>query len=590
VIGATIASRFAGSARGTLTGPVRLKRRVERLTGSLTSRLAAISLLAIVSGLLEGTVLMTVAWIATSLTEISDSTSVLGGVLSFMPQQTRPLLILGFVLVSLYALNEAVAAYVNAKLHARVAYQVRHHILDLYSRGGWSAKEPLEGSALNQLATANSSKITGIVTELANMVAFAFSFSVLMTTAIVVDPLAAGLVATGVAGVLAITVPFVEASRRQQTHLAEIGRDYVAEVQQHSALAREIEVFGVQQAAAEAIDLINRKQARRGFRARLLVKLNTAVYKSSSLVLVLGMLSMVVVAGASDLSRFAAVALILLRSISYGQATQRSWQQMVESSAWLDQVEADLEPLAATVGTGSTDASVRVERVGAAAIELRDVEFGYVPGIDVLRGVSCKIDAGAVVGLIGPSGSGKSTLAEIFLGLRTPSTGQFLIDGVDRRDVHPDDWNHAVAYLRQEPVLIRGSIVDNVRFYRPWVSDADVEQALEQASILDEAAAWPDGLETDPGTLGTRVSGGQKQRIALARALAGKPRLLILDEPTSALDADSERSVSATIAGLQGEVTVVMIAHREATLSSCTAVFSMASGRLHDQTHEYVGV
>lgn len=207
------------------------------------------------------------------------------------------------------------------------------------------------------------------------------------------------------------------------------------------------------------------------------------------------------------------------------------------------------------------------------------MSFSYDTSAPVLRNATCSIAAGSFVGLIGPSGSGKSTLADLLLGLRQPQSGAIsaCIDGAPISDA---SWTSSVAYVRQEPGLISGSIIDNVRFYRPWINEDQILDALHAAHILSDVCSWPDGLETDPGTLGHRLSGGQKQRIAIARALAGSPRLLVLDEPTSALDPVSEQHITEAIAALAGKTTVIVIAHRLSTIERADGILRIENGKI----------
>jgi len=474
-----------------------------------------------------------------------------------------------------YAANDALTAFVSARLFSRVTRRLRRHLIESYSKAEWSAKERLEGSALVQLTTVNSSKVSTAVSDLAAMVSSSLNFAVLLVTALVVDALAAGTVIIGIGILLAVSVPLAEMSRREQAGLTALTRDYVRSIQQHSAVAREIEVFGVQTESADAIDEINVAHSDRVFRTRLLGRLNTTVYKVSSLALVLGMLAAVLAVGSGEILRFAVVALVLLRSVSYGQAAQRSWQSTLEASAWLDQLESDLAPLEASQQRRSEDTTAVND--GPMEVELERVQFAYESGHTVLKNLDVLLQAGELVGLVGPSGAGKSTLAEIIIGLRAPQSGTVRVDGRVRLG-NADPGMDRISWVRQEPVLIRGTVIDNVRFHRPSVSDSDARRALLAAHILDEAEAWPEGLDTDPGTLGSRISGGQKQRIAIARALAGNPRLLVLDEPTSALDAESEVAINRTLQELKGRVTTLVIAHRSASIAGCDQILELKDG------------
>jgi ABC-type multidrug transport system fused ATPase/permease subunit len=181
--------------------------------------------------------------------------------------------------------------------------------------------------------------------------------------------------------------------------------------------------------------------------------------------------------------------------------------------------------------------------------------------------------------VIGPSGAGKSTFIQILLRLRAPTTGRVRVGPLDISDVTLDSWAAAVAYVPQDPVLIRASVADNIRFFRD-LSDTDVREGARLAHLDEVLAQLPDGLDTvlEPGRAG--LSGGQRQRVAIARALAGRPHLLVLDEPTSALDTLSEMAVQETLAGLHGTITVVVVAHRLSTLSSCDRLLVLRDGKV----------
>ncbi len=568
----------AGGAFDRSRRPFEIKRRIEHLSGPMSARLALIGTTSAIGGFIEAMILVMVASVATSFTAGGSSGSLSLGPFSVLPDNPSTTLWMGFGLLLAYAANDTVTAVMSARLFSRVTRRLRRHLIESYSKAEWSAKERLEGPALVQLATVNGSKVSTAVSDLAAMVSSSLNFAVLLVTALLVDALAAGTVIVGIGVLLVVSVPLAEMSRREQANLTGLTRDYVRSIQQHSAVAREIEVFGVQTESADVIDKINVAHSDRVFRTRLLGRLNTTVYKVSSLALVLGMLAAVLAVGSGEILRFAVVALVLLRSVSYGQSAQRSWQATLEASAWLDQLETDLKPLEESRRRRPAKSRPRVDD-GPMGVELEKVSFSHKPGQAVLKNVDLALTAGELVGLVGPSGAGKSTLAEIIVGLRTPQTGTVRVDGHVRRTSAATD-NDRVAWVRQEPVLIRGTIIDNVRFHRPWVTNDDIRRALLAAHILDEAEAWPDGLNTDPGTLGSRISGGQKQRIAIARALAGHPRLLVLDEPTSALDATSEVAVNRTLLELKGLVTTLVIAHRAASIAGCDRILELSDGAL----------
>ena len=143
-----------------------------------------------------------------------------------------------------------------------------------------------------------------------------------------------------------------------------------------------------------------------------------------------------------------------------------------------------------------------------------------------------------------------------------------------------DSWYRRVAFVPQEPRLFRGTIADNIRFFRDELDQDAIERAAKLAYLHDDVMGWADGYDTDVGERGGAVSGGQRQRIVLARALAEEPDVLILDEPTSALDMKSESLVQDTLEGLKGHSTMFIIAHRLSTLNACDRIMVLSNGQL----------
>ena len=156
------------------------------------------------------------------------------------------------------------------------------------------------------------------------------------------------------------------------------------------------------------------------------------------------------------------------------------------------------------------------------------------------------------------------------------------MNSVDLRTISPMSWSHLVAMVPQDNQLIRGSVADNVRFYRTDFSDVDVEQAARAAHVHDEIMALPDGYTTEIGPGARDLSGGQRQRLGITRALIGRPQMLVLDEPTSALDQRSEQLFRQTLMELRGATTLVLIAHRPATLEVCDRIVRVERGGVRE--------
>jgi ABC-type multidrug transport system fused ATPase/permease subunit len=194
--------------------------------------------------------------------------------------------------------------------------------------------------------------------------------------------------------------------------------------------------------------------------------------------------------------------------------------------------------------------------------------------------VSIEIARGELLGIVGRTGAGKTTLSRVILGLLAPDEGTVVVDEVPRSDLEVDDWNRRVAWVPQEPRLVRGTVAENVRFLRSDITDDAVARAVTAAGLDLDLAAWPEGLGHEVGAAGGELSGGQRQRVALARALVGAPDVLVLDEPTSSLDVHTEVAVRDAISDARGHAAVVVIAHRLSTLLRCDRVAVVENGRI----------
>lgn len=214
-------------------------------------------------------------------------------------------------------------------------------------------------------------------------------------------------------------------------------------------------------------------------------------------------------------------------------------------------------------------------------VRFEHVGYRYPDGdADVLHDVSFTVAPGASLALVGETGSGKSTIVNLLVRLSDPTSGRVTIDGVDLRDIAPDDLARVVGVVTQETYLAHASIAANLRQGRPEATDADLWAALRAAQVDDVVAALPDQLDTVVGARGHRFSGGERQRIAIARTLLVNPRVLVLDEATSALDNETERELQGALDELVRGRTLITIAHRLSTIEEADEIVVLAHGRV----------
>ncbi len=214
-------------------------------------------------------------------------------------------------------------------------------------------------------------------------------------------------------------------------------------------------------------------------------------------------------------------------------------------------------------------------------IEFREVSFSY-PGAEesALAKVSFKIKAGERVALLGRMGSGKTTIHKLILGLYQPTEGAILIDGIDARQIDPAELRRCVGYVQQETHLFYGTMRDNLTITTPHADDATVLAAAHAGGIDEFINAHPKGFDLSVGERGETLSGGQKQGVGIARALIGKPAIILLDEPTSAMDHSAEDAVKKRLMEAAQGKTVVLISHRTGLFDLADRIIVIDAGRI----------
>ncbi len=217
------------------------------------------------------------------------------------------------------------------------------------------------------------------------------------------------------------------------------------------------------------------------------------------------------------------------------------------------------------------------------SVTFEDVQFGYVPAREILKGVSFTVPAGHKIAIVGPTGAGKSTISRLLFRFYDVTSGAVQVDGRDIRDYTQASLRAAIGVVPQDTVLFNDTIRYNIAYGRPDATQDEIEHAARVAQVHDFVLRMPDGYDTRVGERGLKLSGGEKQRVAIARTVLKDPRILILDEATSALDSRTERDIDAALRAVSGGRTTLVIAHRLSTVVDADEIIVLVDGRIAER-------
>lgn len=348
--------------------------------------------------------------------------------------------------------------------------------------------------------------------------------------------------------------------------------DAVPGIKPIKAMAREHQLLPLLEGEAEAFNEAQRRQ--------VVATESLSALREPILVLIIAAgLYALLTLGNQALSAVLVMAVLFYRIMQTVGNVQSHYQGMVvgESALWSLQGHIDGAQASREVQDGS-ETPPPLEK----GIELRGVTFDY--GADpIIQGASVLFPAGSFIAVYGPSGSGKTTLVDLAVGLLRPKRGQVRVDGIPLDQLDTVAWRRMIGYVPQEVLLFHGSIIHNVSLGDESVSRAEVEAALTAAGAWEFVSSLPQGMDHFVGERGTQLSGGQRQRIAIARALIGGPRLLILDEATAGLDPATEREICRTLQGLGRHITIISISHQPAMSQAADLVFELSGGRVTER-------
>lgn len=544
---------------------------VEFVIGGRRPSLAFVAGASFVGGFAEALFLVLVTRSAFAITEGKNRV----GVVASWYLSINLTLGLGFLLVAARVAMASWAGLHSSRLASGAVADVRADLATAFLTSSWETQQRQRAGSLQELLTTYSGNINGLMTGVVQGVVSAANLLAMVGLAVSVDPLGAVLLVV-MLGILSLGLrPLRRVVRRRSAASTHAGMEFATSLNEVSELGLELHVFHVQEEAQRRVKELIEETRSRSVRLQFAAGLATPLYSGMAYVALLGALVFVSVSSSTNLTSLGAVMLVMLRSLSYGQALQSGYTTVASSTPAIEELQRQLELL--KLGRRQ-DGGQAVGRVGR--LHAESLGFSYIEGEEVLRDLSFTIDPHEIVGVVGPSGGGKSTLVQLLLGLRDPESGRILVDDRDIAEFSKVEWARKVTFVPQQAHLIAGTIADNIRFLRPGVTDERVEQAARLAQLHDDIAAFPEGYERQVGEHGGHLSGGQQQRLCIARALVESPDLLILDEPTSALDVRSEHLVRATLMDLKQRMTIIVIAHRLSTLDICDRIMVIQDGEL----------
>lgn len=478
-----------------------------------------------------------------------------------------------FIVLLLVCLSFPVSSLI-ASLSSRAIVRIRAGLLERYLKSTLSYRDQHREGYVQQLVGEFATRAESSIQQLATLAVTVSALLVVMMGAIASTPAVAIGVITALS-LISLVLRLLTPEGESKVAAIRLSRSVMEQVAQTTRLSEEVSAYNVGPAVARNMSVGLQQVADAIHRMRYEARIRPNLFQYGTIGIVFIMIGVFSVTSPARLSGIGPLALLLIRALTYVRQIQRALHSAQENAPYIRALNEESDALCqnqAPVGS--------IDVVNFEGLDFKNVSYEYTSGAPVLRDVNFAISPGEMVGVVGRSGSGKSTLTGLLLRLRSPTGGEVIAGATPLREVTAASWSRVCAYVPQESRLIRGSVAANIEFFRSGFTAENVELAARAAHIHDDIVALPEGYDTLIGPGARGLSGGQRQRLAIARALLARPQLLIMDEPTSALDERSEILVSKTLEELKGGSTIVLIAHRPATLTVCDRIFEMKEGRL----------
>jgi len=485
-----------------------------------------------------------------------------------------------FVLVVFKALLGRMLSLKESSFLEGYSYALRDDLYKTVSNAEWQKLAASKQSDTINLFTAQCSQVSYGVTDIIHLITSIVSSLIQLCIAVWLSvPVTIFVSVCGAVYVFAFRKMF-RISKQYGEEMININRSMYSELFNQLRSIKEVRTYNVQKEHAKLFEDISGSLLSAKMKYVRLRAVPQVIY-SCAAALMIGVIFIVsVVFFEMDVARLMVLVYVFMRLWPVFSGLYGRVQGILSCVPAYEKLNEALEKLKQTEVGLNNPKPLKFE----SSIIFDNVRFAYEGGTEiVLNEVSFELKKGTITALVGRSGAGKSTIADLLLGFLQPVEGRILIDGVELTTENIDGWRQRLGYVPQEPLILNASVRENLARFHPNATEEDMINALRRAQAWEVVKGLKDGLDTSLGDQGVRLSGGERQRIVLARVLLGNPRLIIMDEATSAMDYESETAVRKAVRELNGDVTILIIAHRLATVRTAEYALVLENGNITEK-------
>lgn len=481
------------------------------------------------------------------------------------------IVLIACILIIAKSVSSVVLHWFATRRFARYELEIGDRMFRAYINSSWEQRSKRSVAEITRIADAGiANTMAGFLLPLMRVPSSIFTFALVLAVLVVVDPVTS-VIALVYLTLVAFVVHQVITKRALEAAQVNLLYSYRVAVLM-TEMIEALKELSLRNRLGDVAQLVNDNR-HRSVRARangsFLGIIPGFAFEAALIggVVLIGAVSFAqggLTAALTSVALFAATGFRLIPAIT---GIQGGIVQATASIPSAQDVIGDLTAAENDMKSSTTPADTAQLADHPRELRLDNVRFRYPKAVDdVIRGMSLSIPLGSSLGIVGPSGAGKSTLIDLLLGLSVPSSGEIRIDGIPLTAVLRQ-WRGRVGYVPQHVALFDGTIAQNVAL--SWTDEIDHERvirALQRAQLGSLIESRAGGIDERIGERGVSLSGGQQQRLGIARALYTDPFVLVLDEATSSLDTKTEDEVTRSIRALQGEVTLISVAHRLSTI------------------------